>query len=181
MIEPSIIIQRLNASVRVSGDPRSLEWVMLKGRSYFEFPERPESNRTWTIVAGAEHAPDLKWETHTRGAGVEKVAYWFSREQQVIVIDAIAGAWRNLWTLRLVRDLLRWQLFHAGAVFVHGGLFEHEGRGFLLIGPSRAGKTTLLVRLMQIAGNALIGEDDLTLVPAPDGQQQLVLKKFYMW
>lgn len=170
MIDHSIIIRRLSASVRVSGDPRALEWVTLKGQTYFEFVEPQEASRTWTIVAGLEYAPDLQWETHTRGAGVERVSYRFNREQQIVVIDAMPGAWRNLWTLRLVRDLLRWQLFHAGAVFVHGGLFEHEGRGFLLIGPSRAGKTTLLVRLMQISGNALIGEDDLTLVPTPEGQ-----------
>lgn len=163
-----LTIRRRGACVRLSGNAHSLTWVKQRGEIYFHFSSEEVPAETWQIIAGSEGTSKIPLEQVTRGAG-EKVRYWLNREKRIVVVDAPAGAWLDLWTLRMVRHLLRWQLFHAGAVFLHGGLFQRNGQGTVLVGPSRAGKTTLLVRMLEIPGSALVGEDDITLIRDADG------------
>lgn len=167
----AVSISRRGARVNLAGDPSTLAWVEMRGSGYFHFATDAADDDSWRIIAGREHAHDVPRTMHSSATRVgEHCAYWTDSERRVVVIDAPAGPWRDLWCLRAVRHLLRWQLFHAGALFLHGGTVAYRGTGIALLGPSRAGKTTMLLQALRLSGVAFVAEDDLTIVEERSGE-----------
>jgi len=159
---------RLRARVTVKGDARSLAWIQERGRRYFDFNRAFPPEESWQVFAGREAAPSLAWQAFNRGIPAAPCRYLLNASHRIIVVDAPAGAWRDLWTLRLVRDLLRWMLFRDGALFVHANLVAREGCGIAFVGKSGSGKSTLLLELLRKRAYSFVAEDDLALV-RPDG------------
>ena len=171
MNQPGLTISRRSACVRLTGDPDTLAWVRKRGSAYFDFADDATDPSCWQIIAGREHAPDVSFFMRGSSAGgPDGCDYWLNPKSRAIVIDVARGSLRDLWGLRMVRHLLRWQLFHAGAIFLHGSVIAHAGGGIALLGQSRAGKTTVLLQSLRLGGVAFVGEDDLTIVQQPDGR-----------
>lgn len=169
MNAPMVCLHRMGAQVHVGGDLQAIDWVRKRGRLYFDFEETPDREGVWRIIAGHESAPSLRWQTCNRGYSGAPCTFLFSLDHRTVVIDAPPGPWRQLWTLRLVRDLLRWQLFHAGAIFIHASVVARGSKGIALLGRSRSGKSTILLQLLRDSGLCFVAEDDLTLVRKSDG------------
>jgi hypothetical protein len=162
-------IRRMGAKVRVTGDPDAIAWVRNRGSRYFELDAPIDDDDVWHIIAGKENAPLLPWHPLERGIPSAPCVFLLNINHRTIVIDATPGPWRKIWTLRLVRDLLRWQLFHEGAVFIHASVVAHQSTGVALVGGKRSGKSTLFLQLLRNEDFGFVAEDDMTVVRKPDG------------
>ncbi len=164
------IIKRRGASVRLTGDSQTLAWVRARGAGYFEFAVDEASTACWHIIAGREHAGEFVSKLRGYHAVTsDHVELWLPPDERIVIVDVPTGPWRDLWALRMVRHILRWQLFHAGAIFLHGCAFAHDGAGVAALGGSRAGKTTVLLQSLRMGGVAFVAEDDLTILQQPSG------------
>lgn len=101
-------IRRVGATVLVTGDPEAITWVRDRSRLYFELDAQFNDEDAWHIIAGKEHAPSLRWQSYERGIPAAPCMFLLNVNHGTIVVDTPPGPWRKLWTLRLVRDLLRW-------------------------------------------------------------------------
>lgn len=72
-------------------------------------------------------------------------------------------SWRSHSALRLLRNIMRLQLAKAGMAFVHAGMVEIAGKGVVLAGASKSGKTTTVVALSKTRGAKLVANDDLSI------------------
>jgi hypothetical protein len=123
------------------------------------------------VFAGREFAPAGKWTPHSRRfPNGEFCEYLVDLGARSIVIDLPPGIWRQLYTLRVVRNILRWELFLRGAVFLHASCLAFRGNGIALLGQSRGGKTTTLLNLLADGELDYVTEDDLTVIPQADGR-----------
>jgi hypothetical protein len=60
-------------------------------------------------------------------------------------------------------------MFLSGAIFIQADCITRNGRGVALIGPSRSGKTTMMLQFLRQREWAYVTEDDLTILPKSDG------------
>jgi len=67
--------------------------------------------------------------------------------------------------MRVVRELTMHRLADRGAVLLHAAGAARGGRALLVCGPRRAGKTTLLLRLLAEPGMAYLANDRVAVVP----------------
>ena len=129
----------------------------------------------WTIIGGREFARTAHSVVYTRASPTgEACNFYVDRGLRQIVVDLPIGAWRQLFVLRMIRNVLRWELFREGAIFLHACCVEREGKGIIFLGRSRSGKTTLTLNLIRNRGWQFVAEDDLTLFRLP-GRQLLAL------
>jgi hypothetical protein len=70
--------------------------------------------------------------------------------------------------MRVVRELAMNHAIHAGDFILHAACLSVEGRGLIIAGPKRSGKTTLLVHLLGAEGAQYVTNDRL-LVCAEEG------------
>jgi hypothetical protein len=68
--------------------------------------------------------------------------------------------------MRVVRELAMVAALGAGAVLLHAGALVRGGAAVLLVGPKRAGKTTLLLRALAARGTAFMANDRVAVRPA---------------
>lgn len=123
----------------------------------------------------------LVWAT-TRppaGDGWERLEYSSQTEpdrvllvhhaRREIAFVAPPSAWRTQQLLRSVRNLIRWQAYERGELFVHGGMVAVHGVGIAFLGRKRAGKTSSILSALVNAAADFVSNDDLVLAPTPDG------------
>lgn len=89
-------------------------------------------------------------------------------------IDLASGLGRReFWTaMSLLRACLAWRLPDRGAALIHAAGAAVDGRGYLLVGPGGAGKTSWVTLVERCGGRAL--SDDLVLVEAGAGRIDLL-------
>ncbi len=75
--------------------------------------------------------------------------------------------------MRVVRELAMTASLARGGLLLHGAAFAIRGRGVVLAGPRRAGKSTLLLHALQAAGALFISNDR---VLARQDQGRVVLR-----
>nr|WP_172690882.1 MULTISPECIES: hypothetical protein [Agrobacterium tumefaciens complex]ASK45103.1 hypothetical protein [Agrobacterium radiobacter] len=75
----------------------------------------------------------------------------------------------QLSIVRLLRERLVQKVLFAGGAKVHAAAVQVLGSGLLLIGPSGCGKTTLLLRILEHKGAALVGGDRVVVIDTDDG------------
>lgn len=74
-----------------------------------------------------------------------------------------------LSTARQIRGVLRLQHYAADGLSVHGAMVVRDSAGILLVGEKRAGKTSLMLALLQDSNWSFVCNDDTTLHPTPEG------------
>ncbi len=113
------------------------------------------------------------------GPGWTRVAYtspyepdrvlWAHRASRTIAVCGEPSPWRTQQLLRCVRNLLRWEHFADGELFLHGGLVHAGGRGIAFVGGKRSGKTSSIMSALLHAGADFVSNDDL-VVTDDDGR-----------
>ncbi|SDH48928.1 hypothetical protein SAMN05192558_10297 [Actinokineospora alba] len=94
---------------------------------------------------------------------------WVDHERRRVAVVAPRSGWRTQQALRCARNLIRWQAYSRGELFVHGGLVALGGTGIAFLGHKRAGKTTSILSSLVHAGAAFVSNDDLVLAATDDG------------
>jgi len=130
--------------------------------------------------SGGEHGVPEVWATgRLPGSDTwERLVYasdfepdrvlWADHERHRIAVVAPASPWRTQQLLRTVRNLVRWQAYARGELFVHGGLVSVGGTGVAFLGRKRAGKTSGILSALVHADAGFVSNDDLVLA-LPDG------------
>lgn len=147
-----------------------MAWIADRTKFWFTQAFNSDDQDCWTIVAGRECSPSGQWRQYARReANGESCDFLVDNEQRCIVIDLPPGRWRQLFALRMIRNVLRWELFRDGAIFLHASCLSMAGEGFALIGPRRSGKSSLVLSALRSGDWEYVTEDDLTLVRQADG------------
>lgn len=79
--------------------------------------------------------------------------------RRVEVVAPSARPSTRIALLRLVREYATHHLAAEGAVQFHAAALGHDGRGMLIVGPKRAGKTSLLIHGLGESGSTFIAND----------------------
>lgn len=161
---------RFEAGVKVVSDEATKAWLCWRTRDYFSSIDTLEEEPRWTVFVGGEFAPDGQWINYTRSSMTgEFCKFRVDIGQRALVIDLPVGRWRDLYALRMVRNILRWELFLRGAVFLHASCVSRAGEGIAILGRCRSGKTTLTLNLLCTGNCDFVTEDDLTILTQRDG------------
>lgn len=94
---------------------------------------------------------------------------WVNHARREIAFVAPPSAWRTQQLLRSVRNLIRWQAYERGELFLHGGMVAVGGVGIAFLGRKRAGKTSNILSALINAAADFVSNDDLVLASSPDG------------
>lgn len=163
-----LIFSRRNVSVEVEADDETMAWLVARTGPYGFSAISLEPS--WRIVPDAGRRGAGDWERYDRRyASGETCTFLVDLKQRVIAIDAPGAEWRKLYCLRMIRNVLRWELLRHGALFMHGSCVSSAGRGLCLIGPSRAGKTSLTLSALQSGRWDYVTEDDATIQREGEG------------
>ena len=118
-----------------------------------------------------------------KGSGPDERILFDAHYQAFYYVERRSGHVRILATprpnltrialMRVVRELAMAASLARGGLLLHGAAFAIGGRGVVLAGPRRAGKSTLLLHALQAAGALFISNDR---VLARQGQDRVVLR-----
>jgi hypothetical protein len=136
-----------DCAVRLTVDAERHAWLGAwsaarpgRAAACFALDTRMVSLPAWRLEGGAQAISDAEYDVfylvRERGADVE-----------------IVGRAHDLWRgriplLRVTRELAMNHAMSTGGVLVHGAAVRLGGRGLVLAGPRRAGKTTMLTWLL---------------------------------
>lgn len=163
-------LQRLGARVRFDADEDTVGWIAHRTKDYFDWTSTDNDPNVWTVLAGGKSPTHGNWTRHQRRFPTgEFYDFWVNTDRRAIVVDLPYGPWRSLYLLRIIRNVLRWELFLNGAIFLHAGGIANAGSGYALLGAPRSGKSTLGLHMLTRPGWAFIAEDDLTLIHTQNG------------
>jgi hypothetical protein len=167
-----LTFSRRSASVDVEADDATMAWLVARTLCYGF--STASSRSCWLIVAGADRRGEGDWVRYDRRyPSGEACSFLVDLKRRVIAVDAPSAAWRELYTLRMIRNVMRWELLQRGAYFIHGSCVSASGQGLCMIGPSRSGKSSLILSALQCGGWDFLTEDDLTAIE--EGERLVVL------
>jgi hypothetical protein len=134
--------------LRLSGGPDTLHGPedFRLGFTHADFPFRPlqSADPAWTLVAYRHEAAPL---------------FWLNGER---CLFRLGPRWRMEVSLFLFNRTLR---ARADLVFLHAAAVAIDGRGLLLVGPARAGKSTTALAVAA-RGHTLLSDDTACYRPA---------------
>jgi hypothetical protein len=115
-------------------------------------------------------ALDTRMATHPFWRKPDGSTTIFDRESQVFyrmsaagrrieIVSAWSGGTARVATMRVIREVAMGHAIHAGALVLHAAGVALGDAGVLIAGPKRAGKTTLLVHLLQGEGARFVAND----------------------
>src|SRR5262245_26417587 len=89
-----------------------------------------------------------------------KLFYVVSPDRSQLLILAPSGSRSvRIALMRVVREFAMTSSIRAGALIIHGAAFEVGDRGVVIAGPKKAGKTTLLMHVLQHAAARFVSND----------------------
>ncbi|PGH41745.1 hypothetical protein GA0070622_0648 [Micromonospora sediminicola] len=89
-------------------------------------------------------------------------AHWVTAAR-TLRIECPSDTWLPLIALRYLRTIDRAQALTRGAIPLHGAAVTAAGRGIVLVGNKRAGKTTAALSLVRSLDGRLVSNDDALL------------------
>jgi hypothetical protein len=122
---------------------------------FLDYPGLRQRGRRWSVDSQSVYHDE---DGH--------VWYVVDRPNGKIVVAAEEGTGQH--AMRLVRLVLYAWYASLGAILLHAAALELDGEAFLLVGPSRAGKTTLLLDLLLSLGGRLMAVDAALVWRGPD-------------
>ena len=87
------------------------------------------------------------------------VFYLLHDDHHVEVLAAAARPSTRIALLRVVRECATHHLAAGGQLQFHAAALERDGQGIMIVGPTRAGKTSLLIHALGGVGSAFIAND----------------------
>ena len=103
-----------------------------------------------------------RWKSAPTTLYDDELGVFYELNEEGSRVEVIAPSSRpstRIALLRLVREFATHHLASQGAVQIHAAALEHNGRGILIVGPKRAGKTSLLIHCLSEAGSLFIAND----------------------
>ena len=88
---------------------------------------------------------------------------WYKEGKKYFIIQQEEDAWKLMNSIRLIRDLLRWQLYCDGYCYFHGGLTNVNGIGIGFIGGKKSGKTSSILSFLRMKDVSYVTNDDMTI------------------
>jgi hypothetical protein len=162
----SAYFSRRSACAVVVGDIETLDKLVEYMSPYFARKELTNDDACVpTIYAGIENAPiSLPSEVAVVSCpGEPDRRVLHLPPAMVFVVDQPPGLWRVIHVGRVLRSVLRWQLFSSGATYFHAGMVEMRGQGVAYVGPKRAGKTSCVLAALVNDGVRYVANDDLAV------------------
>ncbi|MEV0008966.1 HAD hydrolase family protein [Streptomyces sp. NPDC047973] len=125
-------------------------------------------------VSALDHPPAGQgWEQAVLTSAYEPDrVLWTRPAERHIAVVGPESDWRTQQALRAVRNLLRWQVYARGELFVHGGLVRLEGKGVAFLGRKKSGKSSSILSALLTGGAEFVSNDDVVLADggwSPDG------------
>jgi hypothetical protein len=150
--------------VVVEGDPAQLAALAERLSPYITLSRDARGSEMCAFVRVADVPPEgAGWQRFEFPSQYEPVrSVYANAAERRLVVAGPDDAWRALQAVRTIRNALRWDASNKGAVFLHGGLVQFGNIGVAILGPRRAGKTSLVLASM-IRGAAMIANDDVTV------------------
>lgn len=162
------VFSRHAAAVTLAADPPLIEEIAGLMRPFVQVEQvaAPPADQ-WAVAARRDYAPGpLTLERTVEDApGEPQRVALVDRQARWIVHTYEQPQWMMQNTLRMIRNLLRVQLYAAGALFLHGAMIDVGGCGIAYLGRKRAGKTSSLLAALAHPQVALVNNDDLTVLP----------------
>ena len=162
-----LLIERETAKVQVVIQDRDLPLLEELIDPYLQMSRIPcLMDSIWTIYIDPEHIPrDSRLqevaEDSPDGPGTR---VFMDGQNRLIAMNQPAHSWRILYALRMIRNVLRWQLYEQAALFMHGGLVGLGNKGIAFMGGKKSGKTSSILALLNSSTARYCSNDDLTLV-----------------
>ncbi len=154
-------IARDAVEIRVFRAPAS-DFRRLESRPGRGYPLELDPAPTAVRVASRRFVGRLDWRRELRAA------LWTPVEGPA---DERVGVFENF-----LRVLAAYRLSEAGGVLLHSAGIVHQGRAYLFVGPSGAGKTTL-ARVSRDDGKRILSDDMNAVRPAAAGGGDWVAEK----
>ena len=169
-------IRRRSATLDLLTDADTTAWVCARGRGFFSFEgDIARQGNLWLVVGGLELAParrDYGLHETSQPSG-ETCRFLVSPETRTLVVDLPPGPWRQLFVLRAIRDILRWELQSERALFLHGACVAASPHGVCILGRSGSGKSSLSYALTRGGKWSWVTEDDICILETSAGWEVL--------
>lgn len=167
----SVYFEYRNAAVRLIADSSTAACTQRRCKGFFTETSRWTKPTPWTIYAGVVPVGAAQWRTYTRQSITgEACAFKVDHATRQLLVDLPPGPWCSLYTLRMIRNVLRWELFHRHAIFLHASCVARDGMGIAILGATKSGKSTVTLDLLRQGGWQCVTDDELTVLVEPDGQ-----------
>ncbi|NYT92304.1 hypothetical protein [Salinispora sp. H7-4] len=155
---PGLDVRSAVAAYRLTGDADAVHRLAALAAPFFQ-PAAPDPT-AW-MVRLHDRLPGTPVVAATGGEPAH-VPEWSvpNREMHVCCEDP---AYLPLFALRYLRTLDRAEAVRRGALPVHGAAVGARGRGLVLVGNKRAGKTTAALSLVRSFGGVFVSNDDVLL------------------
>lgn len=117
------------------------------------------------IIIGSDTIPiSESWEriVYPSEYGPDRILFVDHSTRKILIAEPV-GSWRTLQMLRTIRNILRWEAFVAGDLFLHAGLVDTNGSGIAYVGEKKSGKTSSICAALLTTGSRLVSNDDLTI------------------
>lgn len=160
--------QKNDVRVVLGADESVQNLVISKVHPYIDCSKITEKHEgdVWTIFT-SKYAQEIQKEIPLEEVFYEtkmepRCRYLYDGEKKVIVIDEPKDVrWAAQHALRLIRVLLRLLCYQDGLIYLHGGMMELNQKGIVLVGGSRAGKTSTILSLLSLTDARYITNDDI--------------------
>ncbi|QHE59804.1 hypothetical protein FHE72_01170 [Rossellomorea vietnamensis] len=161
------LIKRDKAKVIVTLEPSNFEKLQNIINDYFETEAiKMPLKDTWRIFCN-NTVPNtwIDFETYIDQEENEpKRILYINSSTKEICIEQLENKWKVLFTLRIVRNLSRWQLMEKGSLFLHGGLLQIHSKGVAIIGNKKAGKTSTILSTLTSSNVNFSTNDDISII-----------------
>jgi hypothetical protein len=86
---------------------------------------------------------------------------------EIRIVTARANGRARVGLMRVVRELVMSHARRSGRLLLHGAALAVDGRGLIIAGPKRGGKTTLLLHALQASGARFVANDRVLVELGP--------------
>ncbi len=161
-----LLIQRGPARVVLEGPASSLREIARYCHPYYNIKTvRAVPEGVWRILCGRTDADFNGWafyESVVRNEPTRRIRY--DLRSKTLAVVTVDSQWLCVFTGRLLRDLLRWQLLGADTLFFQACLVKIQETGIAIGGPPRVGKTSTALALVGCEKARFIADNDLLCI-----------------
>lgn len=90
----------------------------------------------------------------------DNVILYRVKTREIIIVQN-DDRWELKYCVRLIRNLIRWQMYTSNYVFLHGGMVNIDNVGVAFLGKKRSGKTSSIITALTRCNSEYISNDDL--------------------
>jgi hypothetical protein len=163
----NLLITRKSANVGIVIDEIYKDEIAKELYPYIQVDEVENFREDiWTIFSSIENVNDIKKYNiyNMTSDGEPDNRMLLNLSEKKIIIDQEENIWMIKYVIRMLRNLLRWQLYTHNYFYLHGGIVEIHNVGIAYLGKKKSGKTSSILSMLSISNDGkYITNDDITL------------------